>query len=107
MIPQLAPSELAAWRADPARQSPLLIDVREPWEVAICSIVDSHPVPLRELVQRMGELPQQRELVLVCHKGLRSQVAARVLAAAGFSVHNLRGGIAAWADAVEPSLARY
>ena len=107
MISQLAPSELAAWRADPGRPAPLLVDVREPWEVAICSIADSHPVPLRELTQRMSELPQRRELVLVCHKGLRSQIAARVLAAAGFSVHNLRGGIAAWADAVEPSLARY
>lgn len=107
MISELTPSELQAWRADPARAAPLLVDVREPWEVAICAIEGSQPLPFPELHRRMGELPQQRELVLVCHKGLRSHIAARLLAAAGYSVHNLRGGIAAWAESVEPSLPRY
>lgn len=108
MIPQLAPAELAAWRADPGRAAPLVVDVREPWEFAHCRIDGSLSVPLGQLAARMSELPAERDLVLVCHHGSRSQHAAMLLARRGYAgVHNLRGGIEAWALDVEPGMPRY
>lgn len=108
MIPQIAPAALAAWRADPARPAPVLVDVREPWEFEHCRIDGSLSVPLRELPARRTELPGGCDLVLVCHHGHRSQHAAMWLAQNGFPrVHNLRGGVEAWALEVEPGMRRY
>jgi rhodanese-related sulfurtransferase len=108
LIPQIAPAELAAWRADGARPAPVLVDVREPWEYDYCRIEGSLSLPLSTLPARLAELPADRELVLVCHHGARSQHAAQWLAQNGFArVHNLRGGVAAWAADVEPEMRRY
>jgi rhodanese-related sulfurtransferase len=108
LIPQLAPSDLARWRADSARAAPILVDVREPWEFARCRIEESVSIPLGELPRRLAELPADRDLVLVCHHGSRSQHAAMLLAQRGFeSVHNLRGGVEAWALEVDPGMQRY
>lgn len=108
MIPQLAPAELARWRDDAAREAPVLVDVREPWEFAHCRIEDSISIPLGQLPARLAELPRNRDLVLVCHHGSRSQHAAMLLAQRGFaSVHNLRGGVEAWALEVDPAMQRY
>lgn len=108
MIPQLAPRALAGWLADGGRAPPLLVDVREPWELAICALEGAVAIPIRELARRRDELPRDRELVLVCHHGVRSQAAALLLAREGFArVHNLQGGLAAWADEVDPALPRY
>jgi rhodanese-related sulfurtransferase len=108
LIPQIAPAELVAWRADASRPAPVVVDVREPWEYAHCRIEGALSVPLRELPARVGELPAQRELVLVCHHGSRSQHAAQWLAQNGFAaVHNLRGGVEAWAQDVDPAMPRY
>ena len=108
MIPQIAPAELAAWRADSARVAPVLVDVREPWEFDFCRIDGSLSVPLSTLPARLAELPVEGELVLVCHHGARSQHAAQWLAQNGFArVHNLRGGVAAWAADVDPEMRRY
>jgi rhodanese-related sulfurtransferase len=108
LIPQIAPAELAAWRADSARPAPLLVDVREPWEFAHCRIDGSLSVPLSQLPARLSELPAERELVVVCHHGSRSQHAALWLARNGFArLHNLRGGVDAWATDVEPGMHRY
>jgi rhodanese-related sulfurtransferase len=108
LIPQLSPAELQRWRADGARPAPLLIDVRERWEYEYCRIDGSLSMPLSEFARRHAELPQDRELVLVCHHGRRSQHAAMLLEGAGFAhVHNLQGGVAAWADQVDPTMKRY
>ena len=108
MIPQLPVSELACWRADSAREAPLLVDVREPWEYEYCRIEGSVSMPLGELPRRFAELPRARSLVIVCHHGSRSGHAAAMLAQAGFvDVHNLRGGVAAWAAEVEPGMKTY
>ncbi|MEO8753848.1 MAG: rhodanese-like domain-containing protein [Casimicrobiaceae bacterium] len=105
---QIAPAELAAWRADTSRSAPAVVDVRETWEYALCSIEGSLSVPLGQLPARLGELPAERDLVLVCHHGGRSQNAAMWLAQNGFpSVHNLRGGVEAWALEVDPAMPRY
>lgn len=108
MIPQLAPAELARWRADASREAPLLVDVREPWEFAYCRIDGAMSVPLGEIPRRRDELPRERALVMVCHHGRRSQHAAMILAGSGFShVYNLQGGVEAWAVDVDPAMKRY
>jgi rhodanese-related sulfurtransferase len=109
LIAHLDPVELAAWRADPAREPPLVIDVREPWELAACAFDDDvlH-IPLGELPHRVDELPRDRDLVVLCHHGVRSVHAVAYLVHAGFGrVYNLRGGVAAWADDVDPAMPRY
>jgi rhodanese-related sulfurtransferase len=108
LIPQLGPAELFKWRADAKRAPPVLIDVREPWEFEYCRIEGSVSIPLGELAGRVGELPHDRPLVMVCHHGHRSFHAAAMLKHAGFfQVHNLRGGVEEWAAEVEPTMKRY
>lgn len=108
MIPQLSASELARWRADASRVAPLVVDVREPWELELCHIEGAVSIPLGEIERRADELPRDRALVMVCHHGGRSQHAATLLAGVGFKdVHNLRGGVDAWALDVDPTMKRY
>ena len=108
MIRELAPAELHRWRADAQRRPPLVVDVRDDWELERCALSESMHVPMRELPARLGELPRDRDLVVVCHHGVRSLFAARFLAGSGFSpVFNLTGGVEAWAADVDPTLARY
>jgi rhodanese-related sulfurtransferase len=108
LIPQLSARELAAWRRDSAREAPLIVDVRERWEFAHCSIDESLSVPLQELPGAVKDLPRDRDIVVVCHHGVRSEHAAAWLARAGFErVHNLAGGVAAWATDVDPAMKRY
>ena len=108
MIRQLRAADLARWRSDRQRVPPLLVDVREPWEYEYCRIDGSLSVPLAELGQRLPELPRDRPVVMVCHHGMRSMHAAAFLARAGFAdVHNLFGGVAAWAAEVEPTMKTY
>lgn len=108
MIAQIAPAELAAWLADTARPAPLVVDVREPWEVERCRIAGSIAIPMRTIPVRLSELPRERELVLVCHHGGRSQQVAMWLAGNGYArLSNLRGGVDAWASAVDPAMPRY
>lgn len=108
MIREVAPSELATWRQDEAREAPLLVDVREPWEFEYCHIEDSMLVPLAALPSATGRLPRDRDIVVVCHHGVRSFHAAVWLASAGFPrVQHLRGGIAAWANEVDTTMKRY
>jgi rhodanese-related sulfurtransferase len=104
---ELSARDVAAWRADPAREPPVLVDVREPWERDICAIAGSLALPMGELAARLDQLPQDRELVLVCHAGQRSAMVTRWLAARGYQAHNLAGGVDAWALTVEPSMRRY
>ena len=108
MIPQLPPADLAAWLADPARPAPAIVDVREPWEFDRCHIAGALSVPLGQLPARLPDLPAAQPLVLVCHHGSRSQQAALWLSRNGMAdVHNLRGGVEAWALEVDPAMPRY
>jgi adenylyltransferase/sulfurtransferase len=86
----------------------LLVDVREPHEAQICQLPGSLLIPLRELPQRMGELPRDREIVFYCKMGSRSAQAALFLAHQGFdNVANLAGGLLAWAAEVDPEMPTY
>jgi adenylyltransferase/sulfurtransferase len=88
----------------------LLLDVREPDEVATARIEGSRVLPLGELEARMDELEswRQRRVVVHCHTGARSARACETLRAAGFrDVANLAGGIEAWSLTVDPDVPRY
>ncbi len=89
-------------------QRPVLLDVREPWEVAHCVIPGSLPIPMGELMSRVQELEPAHEIVCVCHHGMRSLQAGNFLARSGFEkVVNLTGGIDAWARQVDPAMPQY
>ena len=103
---EITPLELAARLK--AGDDLLLLDVREPHELEISSLPGAQLIPLGQLAAQMDGLDRTRELVLICRTGTRSARALEVLTGAGFTlVKNLRGGINAWARAVDPSLAIY
>lgn len=87
---------------------PLLIDVREAEELAICRIAGSLHIPLAQLPARLGEIPSDRPVLIHCHHGGRSLRATQFLRAQGrTAVSNVKGGIEAWACQVDPGLGRY
>jgi adenylyltransferase/sulfurtransferase len=86
----------------------LLVDVREEPEWEICRIDGSVLIPLGQLGDRFDELDPQRDVVTLCHHGVRSLRAVDVLREAGFAkVRSMSGGLAAWADEVDSSMPRY
>jgi rhodanese-related sulfurtransferase len=108
LIRELEPRELDAWLHDDQREQPLIVDVRESWEFDLCRIEPSLLVPLAALPAAVATLPLDRDLVVVCHRGVRSLHAAAWLMSAGFGrVQHLRGGIAAWGDEVDAQMKRY
>ncbi len=105
---QLRPAQLSEWLADASRARPVLLDVREPWEFQTCHLPESLLVPMREVPARLGELDPAAETVVICHHGGRSMQVAAFLERQGFSkVHNLSGGVDAWARTVDASMPVY
>ena len=85
-----------------------ILDVREPQEFQICRIPGSTLIPLGDLPERLVELEGRDDMVVHCKSGVRSAKAVKLLHEAGFSkAKNLRGGILAWIDRVDPSLPKY
>jgi len=85
-----------------------LIDVREPWEVAIASLPGSTHIPLGQLPARLGELQSDSDIIVMCKSGGRSRRATELLLDRGFErAANLTGGIEAWADEIDPDLPTY
>ena len=111
MIDQVRPADWNDWlQAQPAR--PLLLDVREPWEVHTASVApgdyDLVLIPMNEVPARMAELPQDRPIACLCHHGARSQRVAMFLAQQGYTdVANIAGGIDAWSQERDPGVPRY
>jgi sulfur-carrier protein adenylyltransferase/sulfurtransferase len=104
-IPEITPRELKT-RLD--RGDDLyILDVREPHEYQICNI-HGNLIPLGELSRRAHELDSSREIVAHCRSGKRSAEAVQFLQKAGFrKIWNLKGGILAWSDEVDPSVPKY
>jgi rhodanese-related sulfurtransferase len=102
---EITPQELAARLA--AESAPTLLDVREPWEHAICALAGARLIPMEELPQRLHELDRGAEIVVYCHHGVRSAMVVQWLRAQAVPARNLRGGIDAWAVDVDPGLPRY
>jgi rhodanese-related sulfurtransferase len=104
----IAPTELAAWLADAARAQPQLLDVREPWEVALCQLPGATLVPMAQTPEALDRLDPRRPVVCYCHHGMRSAQVALFLQRNGFAeVFNLTGGIDGWARQVDAAVAVY
>jgi adenylyltransferase/sulfurtransferase len=104
-VPEIAPRELKS-RLDRGDDL-FILDVREPHEYQICNL-RGHLIPLGELSRRVNELDSSREIVAHCRSGKRSAEAVEFLRSAGFrKVLNLKGGILAWSDEVDPSVPKY
>ena len=91
--PELTAAEVAARAGE---DQPLVLDVREDWEWEAGHIAESVHIPLGELGSRIGELPGDRPIVVVCRSGSRSQMVADAMAEAGWDTANLAGGLLAW-----------
>jgi len=105
-VEEVAPMELKE-KID-AGERIVLLDVREPFEYAFCRIENSKLIPLGELKGRVGELDRSAETVVYCHTGVRSARAVDLLSSQGFRrVRNLKGGIKAWAEEVDPKTPIY
>ena len=104
-VPEITPRELKA-RLDHGDEV-FILDVREPHEYQICNL-RGHLIPLGDLPRRVHELDSSREIVAHCRSGKRSAEAVDLLRKAGFrKIWNLKGGILAWSDEVDPSLPKY
>lgn len=85
-----------------------LLDVREAWEFQTARIDGSTLIPMGEIQARISELDPASKTVVICHHGGRSMQVAMFLERQGFlSVHNLAGGVDAWARSVDPSMPTY
>jgi adenylyltransferase/sulfurtransferase len=105
-IPEIAPAELK--RELESGKDVFILDVREPHEFKICRIPNSTLIPLGDLPKRVNELDSARDIVVHCKMGGRSAKAVDFLQKAGFrKVRNLKGGITAWSDQVDPSVPKY
>ena len=103
---QMLPVELKARLA--AGEEIQLVDVREAWEYQTARIGGSTSMPMAEVAARIAELDPKTDLVVICHHGGRSMQIAVFLERHGFSkVHNLTGGVDAWARTVELSMPVY
>ena len=104
-IPQLTVKELKQ-RID-AGEEVQLIDVREPWEYKIAKI-GGNLIPQNEVTTRLSEIDRDREVIVHCHSGVRSQRIAEFLAQAGYPrVANLAGGIQVWSEQIDPKVPTY
>ena len=107
-VPEITPTELQA-RIE-ADDVPVLVDVREIHEADIADLPELGQVciPTPEFASRIDELDRDAELVLYCRSGSRSEWATRVLMESGFErVFNLKGGMLAWREEVDPDIPAY
>jgi rhodanese-related sulfurtransferase len=103
---EIHPQELKT-RID-GQRAPILLDVRQDWETRLCRLPNAVHIPIEELELRTDELNPEDEIVVYCHQGVRSAAVANYLRQLGFkNVHNLAGGLDAWARTVDPAMRRY
>lgn len=107
MVDQLSPKEVER-RLRSESKDLVLLDVREAWERETANIEPSLHIPMDDIPDRYSELPRDRDVVVYCHHGGRSEMVAGFLEGQGFTrVINLRGGIDAWSLTVDPEVPRY
>jgi rhodanese-related sulfurtransferase len=103
---EMTANELKA-RLDSGRP-PILLDVRQDWETKLCRLENAVHIPIEEIELRTDELDPRSEIVVYCHKGVRSAAVAEYLRSLGFAdVKNLAGGVDFWAGTIDPSMRRY
>ena len=112
MIEQIPPAQLAAWLQAQAGRKPVVLDVREPWEVQTASVqaagFDLICIPMGAITARISELDPATPVACLCHHGARSLRVAAFLAGNGFdTVANISGGIHAWSLELDPAIPVY
>ena len=104
---QITAHELKA-RLEGEGTKPVVLDVREPWEVNVVALPGAKHIPMAQVPLRLSELDREAEIVVLCHHGVRSMQVAYFLERQGYkNLLNLRGGINAWAQDIDPSMPRY
>lgn len=116
MITHIRPAQLQDWiaqhTAGEAGPLPLVLDVREPWEVQTASVQPAGfellHMPMASIPARLQELPRERPIACLCHHGGRSAQVAFFLQNQGYDdVVNINGGIHLWSTEVDPSVPQY
>ena len=113
MIDHVRPAQLSAWfAAAPEGSQPLVLDVREPWELQTASVradgFELVAIPMGELPTRLDELNPARPIACLCHQGARSLRVAAFLQHNGYEhLANITGGIDAWSHENDPAVPRY
>ena len=106
MVREMSVAELKARRD--RGEKPLVIDVREAWELQLASIPDVVHVPMNQVPARVADFSRDAETIVMCHAGGRSMRVAQFLVGQGFTnVANLSGGIAAWSETVDATVPHY
>lgn len=107
MLEEITVRDLVDLLAEPST-APRVLDVREPWELALARVEMTVDIPMGQIPDRLGELDPSETMVVMCHHGNRSRQVAIFLKQRGFSrVINLAGGIDAWSTEVDPAIPRY
>ncbi|MDH3608038.1 MAG: rhodanese-like domain-containing protein [Gammaproteobacteria bacterium] len=107
MFKEFSPKQLKD-HLDQTTQKPILLDVREPWEYERCHIAESKLVPMREIPSALQDIDPDKEVVVICHHGIRSRAVANYLAQNDYSkVINLSTGIDGWARDIDTSMPIY
>lgn len=120
MIAQLSPDHFTAWRDNARAETddalPVVLDVREPWELQTASVQEDGfrlvHIPMRDVPARLTELKEalgtDQPIACLCHHGMRSLQVANYLVQNGFGeIVNLQGGIHAWSQQIDPSVPFY
>jgi rhodanese-related sulfurtransferase len=106
MIRDISVEELKARRD--RGENPLVLDVREDWELQLARIPNVLHVPMNRLPERLAEFSREAETIVMCHAGGRSMRVAQFLSNQGFTnVANLAGGISAWSEVVDATVPHY
>lgn len=105
---QMTVEELQAALTAASAARPLLLDVRDDWEWQLARIDGSRHLPMSEIPARLDDLDKSHPTVVICHHGLRSLQVVAFLERLGFAnLHNLQGGIDAWARNIDPAVPVY
>ncbi|HSJ03517.1 MAG: rhodanese-like domain-containing protein, partial [Verrucomicrobium sp.] len=105
-VPAVTVQELHAMQQ--AGEDFYLLDVREPYEAEIAVIPGATLIPLGQLPDRVDEVPKDKKVVIHCRSGMRSAKALGILQEHGYQdLWNVTGGVLAWSDEVDPSVAKY
>ena len=109
---QVSPAQLSDWVAQHAADQPLVLDVREPWEVQTASIrpdgFELLNIPMQQIPGVLNQLDDDRPIACICHHGMRSMHVAQFLEQQGYTqIANITGGIDRWSAEYDTSVPRY
>ncbi len=104
-VPEITPGEFVARRE--RGDALTLLDVREPWELAVASVPGIVHIPMGEVADRLNEIDRDQSVVVLCRSGKRSLEVAKLLQQNGFDAVNLAGGILAWSRDLDATIPTY